>query len=336
VANGVTGIRDMASTLDFILELREATSSGLVLGPRIFAAGPILDDAPGDWPLRMRVKTAEDGRAAVQLLKRRGVDLLKVHDNTPRDAYFAIAAEARRQGLPLAGHVPLAVTIEEAIDAGQRDISHLRNLGLWIPCSEGEEYRPEACRPFFERLAREGVWQTPTLVAQAEIGTIATPASSVPAERLSYASSDLRAMWAGIQDEFITPDLVSVLRSRAAVGAVVVNDMAEVGVGVLAGCDAMVAGFCLHDELVAMVRGGMTPLAALRTATLNPAQSLGLLSTHGSVAAGKIADLVLLDANPLEDINNVRRIQAVVLAGRLLDRVDLNAILAQVKVEAEQ
>jgi hypothetical protein len=128
VANGVTGIRDMGSDLDLILKLRDVTASGRVLGPRIFAAGPILDDAPGDWPFRMRVKTAEDGRAAVHLLKRRGVDFIKVHDHTPRDAYFAIAEEARRQNLPLAGHVPLAVTVEEVIEAGQRDIEHLSNL----------------------------------------------------------------------------------------------------------------------------------------------------------------------------------------------------------------
>ena len=103
VANGVTGIRDMGSNLDLILKMRESTASGRMLGPRIFAAGPILDDAPGDWPFRMRVKTADDGSAAVQLLKRRGVDLIKVHDHTPREAFFAIAEEARRQNLPARG-----------------------------------------------------------------------------------------------------------------------------------------------------------------------------------------------------------------------------------------
>ena len=152
----------MGSALDVILNLREATSSGRMLGPRIFAAGPILDDAPGDWPFRMRVKTAVDGKAAVQLLKRRGVDLIKVHDHTPRAAFFAIAKEARRQNLPLAGHIPLGMTAEEVIDAGQRDIEHLSNLELWRPCSGGAEYRPEACRPFFDMLARRGVWSGPT------------------------------------------------------------------------------------------------------------------------------------------------------------------------------
>ena len=336
VANGVTGIRDMGSDLDLILKMREATSSGHVLGPRIFAAGPILDDAPGDWPFRMRVKTAEDGRAAVQLLKRRGVDLIKVHDHTPREAFFAIAEEARRQNLPLAGHVPAGLTVGEVIDAGQGDIEHLSNLSLWKPCSGGEKYRPESCRPFFEMLARRGIWQTPTIAAWRELATIGTPASAVSADHLAYANRSLRNMWAGNQRMFATPDVVRALRAGADVGAVVTKDMAQAGVGILAGCDTMIAGFCVHDELAAMVRGGMTPLAALQTATLNPARYFGLVQTLGSVAPGKTADLVLLDANPLTDIANVQRIRAVVVAGRLLDRKELDQLLAQAKIAASR
>ncbi len=336
VANGVTGIRDMGSALDLILNLREATASGRVLGPRIFAAGPILDDAPGDWPFRMRVKTAEDGRAAVQLLKRRGVDLIKVHDHTPRDAFFGIAEEARRQNLPLAGHVPLALTVEEVIDAGQRDIEHLSNMQLWKPCSRGEEYRPEVCRPFFEMLARRGVWQGPTLAAWSELATIGTAASAVSADHLAYAGKSLRDFWAGNQSLFATPEVVRAFRAAADVGAVVTRDMAKAGVGILAGCDSMIAGFCVHDELAAMVRGGMTPLAALKTATLNPARYFGFQQAVGSVASRQRADLVLLDANPLTDIGNVRRIRAMVVAGRFLDRQELDKVLAQVRDAASR
>ena len=96
--------------------------------------------------------------------------------------------------------------------------------------------------------------------------------------------------------------------------------MAKAGVGILAGCDTMIAGFCVHDELAVMVRGGMTPLAALRTATINPARYFGREQTLGTVAAGHRADLVLLDGNPLLDITNVGRVRAVVVAGRFLDR----------------
>ena len=108
----------MGADLDYILPPRDLTATGRILGPRIVAAGPILDDAPGDGSLRLRGRNADQGRAAVQLLTQRGVDLIKVHNCTPRDAFFAIADEARRQRVPLAGHVPLKVTIEEGIEAG--------------------------------------------------------------------------------------------------------------------------------------------------------------------------------------------------------------------------
>jgi imidazolonepropionase-like amidohydrolase len=112
--------------------------------------------------------------------------------------------------------------------------------------------------------------------------------------------------------------------------------MAKAGVGILAGCDALVAGFCVHDELAAIVSAGMTPLAALQTATINPAKYLGLEKTLGAIEPGKSADLVLLDANPLEDIRNAGRVRAVVAAGRFLDRNELDTLLAQVKAAARQ
>ena len=338
IANGVTGIRDMGADLDFILDIREATASGRTLGPRIIAAGPILDDAPGDWPFRMRVRNPDEGRAAVQLLKRRGVDLIKVHNFTPRDVFFAIADEARRQQLPVAGHVPLKVTIQEGVDAGMVTIEHLSEDGrVWKACSGGPQYRPDACRPFFEMLARRRVWQTPTLLALTELVVIGTPASSIPRDQLAYANKTFLEMHAGNQSFFAKqPEVVGILKNLAEVAKVVTRDMAAAGVGILAGCDAMIAGFCVHDELVVMVAGGMTPLAALQTATVNPARYLGRESTLGTVAAGKSADLVLLDANPLEDIANVRRVRAVISAGRFLDRGALDQLLTQAKSAAQQ
>ena len=338
VANGITGIRDMGSALDFILNLRDATSSGRTVGPQIVAAGPILDDAPADWPFRMRVKTPDEGRAAVRLLKRRGVDLIKVHNYTPRDVFFAIVDEARRQKLPVAGHVPLKVTIQEAVDAGMVSIEHLSEDGrVWKACSGESQYRPDACRPFFEMLARRRVWQTPTLLAMAELPVIGTAASAISRDEMAYANKRLLEMHAGNQSFFLKqPEVVGILRNLAEVGKVVTRDMTMAGAGILAGCDAMIAGFCVHDELAAMVAGGMTPLAALQTATVNPARYLGRESTLGTVAAGRQADLVLLDANPLEDIGNVRRIRAVITAGRFFDRTALDQLLARAKAAAQQ
>ena len=339
VLNGVTGIRDMGSELEIILKLRAGTASGAILGPRIFTAGPILDDAPGDWPLRLRVKTAADGRAAVQMLKAKGVDLIKVHDHTPREAFFAIADEARRQHLPLAGHRPLAVKMQEVLDAGQGDIEHLDNNRLWFPCSGGKEYHPDSCKDFFAMLARRQIWQTPTLVAFAEVATLGTQDSQLSEEELAYASKPIRNGWALNQSTFITPanraQVVQDSRTGARTAAIVTRDLANAGVPILTGCDFMIAGFCVHDELHALVSGGMTPLAALQSATLAPARYLKVDETLGSIAPGKRADLVLLDANPLQDIANTRRIRAVLLGGRFLDRSEIDRRLAQVRSAAK-
>jgi imidazolonepropionase-like amidohydrolase len=338
IANGVTGIRDMGADLDFILDIREATASGRTLGPRIVAAGPILDDAPADWPFRIRVRNADEGRAAVQLLKRRGVDLIKVHNYTPRDVFFAIVDEARKQNLPVAGHVPLKVTIQEGIDAGMVSIEHMSEDGrVWKACSGGPQYRPETCRPFFEMLASRHVWQTPTLLALAELAVIGTPASTISRDQLAYANKAFLDMHAGNQSFFVKrPEIVDILKNLAQVGKVVTRDMAAAGVGILAGCDAMIAGFCIHDELAKMVDGGMTPAAALQTATVNPAKFLHLDETLGTVTVGKRADLLLLDANPLVDIANIRRVNAVVLGGKPLQRPDLDKLLAQARAAAAQ
>jgi imidazolonepropionase-like amidohydrolase len=126
------------------------------------------------------------------------------------------------------------------------------------------------------------------------------------------------------------------MKGQAEEGAVFTNDMANAGVPILAGCDGMISGYCLHDELAMFVHGGMSPLAALQTATLNPAKYFKIEQTAGSIASGKRADLVLLDANPLTDIKNVRSIRAVILAGRLLDRNELNKILADVRAKARE
>jgi hypothetical protein len=266
------------------------------------------------------------------------VDLIKVHNFTPRDVFFAIVEEARLQQLPVAGHVPLKVTIPEGIDAGMVTIEHMSEAGrVWKACSNSAEYRPDACRPFFEMLARRRVWQTPTLVALSELAVIGTPASAISPHQLAYANKQFLDLHKDNQSFFLKqPEVVGILKGFADVAKVVTRDMAQAGVGLLAGCDAMIAGFCVHDELTTMVRAGLTPLAALQTATVNPARYLGRDKTLGTVAPGMAADLVLLDANPLEDIANVRRIRAVVTAGRFLDRSSLDQLLTQAKAAAQQ
>ena len=246
----------MGGDLDFVLDLRRRSASGGVLGPRIVASGPILDDRPPEWPFRLTIKTGEDARKAVQLLKQRGVDLIKVHDRTPPEAYQAIADEARRQGLPFAGHLPRGITIEAAAAAGQRSLEHLGGLRMFNQCSGGASYVAEKCRPFFEWLAKTGMWQTPTLVNWRTMFTLDTPQGDAERDHLAYASPGLLEFLAlNRKMSNVGPEAVRDLVMAADAAAMVVADMQKAGVGILAGCDAMIAGFCLHDELTLMVKG---------------------------------------------------------------------------------
>ncbi len=332
VANGVTGTRDMGSDLDLIVQLRERSASGQVLGPRIVASGPILDDRPADWPYRLTVKTGEEARKAVQLLKQRGVDFIKVHERTSPEAYQAIADEAKRQGLTFAGHLPRGITFEAAAAAGQRTVEHLAGLRMFNECSGGASYSAEKCRTFFEWLAKTSMWHTPTLVNWRTMFTVGTPEGDPGKDHLAYASPGLLEFLAiNRKMSNVSVEAVRGLVAAADSVAIAVGDMQKAGVGILAGCDAMIAGFCLHEELRLLVKGGMSPAAALQTATINPARALALEKVHGTVAPGKRADLVLLDANPLVDIANVERISAVVMNGRLLDRQQLDSTLAAVR-----
>ena len=163
LASGVVGTRDMGADLEFILPLRERINRGELLGPEIVASGPILDDAPPEFPFRRRVTSAEEAREAVRDLKARGVDFIKVHDHTPREAYFAIAEEAPKLGLPFAGHVPITVTVEEAADSGIKSIEHLANFRVFTECSPEGAYSAVRCQPRFDKLAAKGIWQTPTM-----------------------------------------------------------------------------------------------------------------------------------------------------------------------------
>ena len=332
VANGVTGTRDMGGDLETILPLRQRTQAGQLLGPRIIAAGPILDNRPPEWPLRLTVRTADDGRNAVRSLKSRGVDFIKVHDATPVEAYLAIAEEAKRQNLVLAGHLPRGITVEQAVSAGQRSIEHLASLRLVNQCLGGQPYSEERCRSLFDDLAKSGIWQTPTLVNWRKMFTLDTPDGNPDQDHVAYLSPGFRDFLSiNRQMSNLTPQRVRDMIGASETAAKATSGMQKAGVGILAGCDGMVPGFCLHDELALMVEGGMSAAAALQTATVNPAKYLGLEKTFGSVEVGKTADLVLLDGNPLEDIANIRRTRAVVLDGRYFDRPALDELLAKAR-----
>jgi imidazolonepropionase-like amidohydrolase len=249
-----------------------------------------------------------------------------VHNNTPRDVFFAIADEAPRLGLSFAGHVPLAVTIDEGAASGIKSIEHLSESRVFRECAgKVLPYDAERCRPLFDKLAANHVWQTPTL---AFFRALPDVFSGKPMPHGEYASESLLDLTRrNIEASKLDEQALSFLRSQSKTGLTVIRDMLPRGNAFLAGCDGSVPGFCLHDELEALTEAGLSPLQAIQTATINPARLLGRETNQGTVSVGKRADLVLLDADPMTDIRNTRRINAVIVRGRLLSRADIDRMI---------
>ena len=344
VANGVTGVRDMGGDWDSLRTWRRDIAAQRLVGPRIIASGPYLEG--GDVPIaHLLTRTPAEGRAAVDSLIALGVDFVKVHGQLTRETYFAIARRARERGIPFAGHVPQVVGAGDASDSGQRSIEHM--LTIPIPCTPAESIalRPRftmqgaigRCTsadldPLYARFVRNGTRVTPTLVAVYQVAN--WPNRALPGDSSSrFLPTALRRLVARI---FPMPD--SIPPGADSVGHAVfdkrltqVAAMHRAGVHILAGTDAPLPnsppGFGLHEELALLVRGGMSPLDAIRAATLEPALYLGMLDSAGTIAPGKLADLVILRGNPLLDIRQTRRILAVLANGRLVDSAERERLL---------
>ena len=357
VANGVLGARDMHSFLPAIISLKLAVATGTQVGPRLFVAGTAVDGPNSYLPAARIVHTPEEAREAVRELKAAGVDFIKVYSSLPKDLYLAVAAAARSERIPFVGHVPYPVTAAEASDAGQRSLEHLTEVDVstsseeeGIKVEEREAmnqkhgYIPDPVRlkstfdsakaaALFERFRKNNTWQVPTLIVFYEERRLAEPGLVGNDSLLVYIPKLLRNYWRSLPT-----DIAVKMVALYAIHSDLVGRLNRAAVPILAGSDSpnpfVYPGFSLHDELGLLVRSGLSPAEALRTATINPATFLGVTDSLGTVARGKVADLVLLDANPLEDIANTRRIRAVIQDGRLLDRRALDAMLAGARLRA--
>jgi hypothetical protein len=341
VANGITGIREMYSGIPIATlaawRVRPENPRIAIAG---FLDGPLLRTS-ASTPDAYAVGTAEEARLAVELLAARGADFLKVYNSLPREAYFEIAKRSKSLGIPFAGHVPEAVSPAEASEAGQRSQEHLINillacstreeelraqriftmnnpaisaveraLQLGFPDPQGlfDSYDDAKAAALFKTFVKNDTWQTPTLaLLQSFVADRDRARRTLYMQDLSPETFD---MW--------------MARIRALLDRYkkLVGDMHRAGVEFLAGTDTspnnpVPVGIGLHDELELLVESGFTPMEALQTATRNPARYFGTLKDMGTIEPGKLADLVLLTANPLDDIRNTRKIKTVVLRGRV-------------------
>ena len=315
IANGVTGVRDMNHAhLDSLLRWRREIMVGARVGPRMVLTGGYLGDE-GDFDAQIRVTTPKQARRVVDSLQAASVDFIKVRNGLSREVYFAAVAEARRIGIPLVGHLSTGVTVAEASDSGQRTIEHT------TACRDADT--DEQCAALAARLRRNGTWITPTLALGHYF------AGGVAPERLRFWPDTVHGAFEGLQRGSRASDEASATQRLA--------KAIRAGIPLLAGTDAAplfpenTAGYSLQEEVIWFVAGGLSPVAALRTATLNPALYLGATDSLGTVAVGKLADLVVLAADPLADIHNITTIAAVVANGRYFDRTHLDALLAEVE-----
>ena len=356
IANGVIGLRVMGGR-PMYHKWRKEISAGNLIGPRmVIASPPANGPRPGQDDLS-GISNEDEGRQFVRKVKKEGTDFVKVMDWLPRDAYFAIADEAKKQGIPFAGHVPFSVSAAEASDAGQQSIEH--GHGVLPACSSREEeyrknrmegptmraplnladltYNERKAAACFARLIKNSTWVCPTVIVWSEL-SFRDGEDLANAPRLEYMPLSIRDRWKNYARVFLaTAENQANFKKLCQKKIEIVGAMKRSGVELLAGTDTAVVipycfpGFGLHDELALFVQAGLSPMEALQTATYNPAKFFGKLDSMGTIEQGKIADLVLLEANPLQDISNTQKIAAVVFGGNIFDKTALQKMLAQVK-----
>jgi imidazolonepropionase-like amidohydrolase len=323
IASGITGIRDMGSNLDAVLAARDSINAHQLIGPRILTSGPMLDGPTSRYQAAIKVGTAEEARAAVRMLKQRGVDHIKVQSLVPRDAYFAIADEAERQGLKFEGHVPRAITGLEAIAAHQYSFEHLIGVS-------------DTNTTLLAELSKNGVWQCPTMFHSLNnLNDFATDPGIPYWPRAAVAGWRRTAMAQAQQSD----SAGKVQTDRVARRLTFVRKLYDMNIPLLAGTDSpqgfdLIPGPSVHRELVNFVRGGLTPLQALQTATINPAKFFDKAKDWGTVEVGKVADFVVLQRNPLENITNTLSVVATVADGRYYSPRQLNKMRIQMMEQA--
>jgi imidazolonepropionase-like amidohydrolase len=343
VSYGVTSVRDRGAPLDDILRLRAAIASRALIGPRLFVAGPLMEGpVPVQMPLIVDLFSTEQARDEVKSLKQRNIDYVEVDTTLTPELYWAIADEAKHQKLRLVGHIPAKIPAESIVQANQTNVEHLggRFFNVLVACSSDEDHfmgelakiydsaladlkekrppdEPQFRADFDERLlntfdarkaqrlfhsyAQHGVAQTPTLYV-------------------------LKTLWETNKGDHLTERDMEYGKKIFAKDLELVGEMKRAGVPILAGTDGPYpqGGQALHSELELLVEAGLTPLQALQSATRDAARFMGVSKNIGTVERGKIADLVLLDANPLENISNTHRVEAVVLHGQYFSSDELS------------
>ena len=352
VANGVLGARIMMGAPEH-LAWKARIELGELIGPRLFLAGPIIEGPPPAafaTVIATRdkhiVRSAQEAQSEVKRQHAAGFDYIKVYNNLPLEVYEALTDAARSVRMPVVGHVPFEVGLRRALAAGQLSIEHLRGFEqLLVPPSAPTQPGPDLrsrtlaweyadsskMQTVVEMARRSGTWQCPTLTYR----LLMAPAPEIERYLSTPEAAYLDASWRSVLRDRSTIVWLSNFSEKDFARAVsgfrkqdeLLRALHAAGVPLLAGTDSPPWGFSLHGELERLVGAGLTARDALMAATVGPARFIGLGDVLGRIRTGYVADLVVHDANPLERIENVRRIDAVVVRGRFLERAALDGLL---------
>lgn len=335
--NGITTVRGMLGHPRH-LALREQAARNEIISPTIYSSGPSFNGNT--------VTSPSIGRQMVLEQKAAGYDLLKIHPGVTREAFDTVAATARSIGLPFAGHVPLAVGVERALETGYASIEHLDGYveylvraGAAVSAQESQffginlvENLDESKIPgIIARTRAAGVWNVPTQILMDNLAGDETADELAARPEMRYWFPNQIAQWKNIKREFEQEPAMR-RHQWLAVRRDLIKRLHDAGAGILLGSDAPqmwnIPGFSTHRELEALVRAGLTPFQALAAGTTSVAEYFGTSDRTGTVAVGKQADLILLDANPLESIAHIRQIAGVMLRGRWISKPEIEAKLA--------
>ncbi len=376
LVNGVTSVRDTGGKIEEVKPYKEASNKNPGTSPRVMIAGPLIDglptvydgSSPGRPALGVGVGSPEEARQLVIRLKEEGVDLLKAYEMLRPDVYEALLDEAKKQGLPVTGHVPLSMDVISASEAGLSSIEHMRNLEMsctqdWAQLMEErrkslaegkdeaggdlrsrlhQQYRfysidqqdPQLRSQVLAALSENDTWLVPTLTILVARQNRVWDRPSWR-EYFKYTPDTVGNQWTNMALQISELPLDSSAVKYANWGYDMVSRLPDAGVKIMAGTDTPIAmltpGLSLHEELRLLVKSGLTPLEVLEAATLRPAQYFSMEDQLGTIEEGKIADLVLLNANPLDDITNTQAIQMVIKNGNLMDRQVLDGMLRKLE-----
>lgn len=363
IAHGVTGVREMNSDCERptegeiciaqLRQWRDEIERGERIGPRLLALSSFIVNPPFDYNV-----TAEQVEQLVARFDSQSVDLIKVYYRLSPAGLRLFIDEAKKHDIAVGGHLPLRMTAFDASNAGLRSLEHARdflfdcfpgsaefrasatsqNPPMHVMRAMVEEHEPDLCAPTFDAFARNGTWYVPTHVTR-RMDAFADDSAFRADPRSRYIPRQVWQEWQADADRMValdpSPEGRRVMRAFYEKGLELTNRAHAAGVKIALGTDAgdtyVFFGSSVHDEMGEFVKAGLTPADALAAATIRPAEFLGLEDEYGSVAAGRRADLVLLQANPLEDIANTRRIDAVIFGGRLFARTDLDGLLRDVE-----